>query len=182
MTARRIALLAAAATTAGLAAAATGLAAPAGASTPTPSTCDKAPWEATVQGRPAGFGAGSPTGDYLWHDQRGFHLRVTHVKHDRRVYSGVIHASAPMRMERVRLEKGDKAVLSHNRRTIVFWFANHGFIDGINFHTDCATQLTVSRLHVGTHRIATDHVYLGAAKAHPAAVPFTVHRTPTTTT
>ena len=182
MTTRRLALLAAAATTAGLAAGLTGLAAPAGASTPSASTCDKAPWQATVQGRPAGFGAGSPTGDYLWHNKTGFHLRVTHVKNDRRVYSGEIHASAPMRLERVRLEKGDRVILSHSRRIILFRFANHGAIDGINFHTDCATSLTLSHLRVARHRIATDHVYLGATKAHPAAIPFTVHRMPTPTT
>ena len=181
MTTRRIALLAAA-TTAGLAAGLTGLAAPADASTPTPSTCDKAPWEAAVQGRPAGFGAGSPTGDYLWHNKTGFHLRVTHAKKDRRVYTGEIRASAPMRLERVRLEKGDQVILSHSRRIILFRFSNHGFIDGINFHTDCATSLTVRHLRVAGHPLATNHVYLGATKAHPAAIPFTVHRMPTPTT
>ena len=173
---------AAAAATVGVA----GLIAPAaaGAATPSPTAaaCDKTAWEPTVQGRPAGLAAGSPTGDYLWHDQRGFHLRVTHAQHDRRVYTGVIHASAPMRMERVRLEKGDRVTLSKNRQTIVFAFVNHGGIDGVNFHTDCASTLTVSRLRVGGHRIALKHVYLGATKAHPAAVPFTVHRVPTPTT
>jgi hypothetical protein len=182
MTARRIALLAAAATTAGLATGLTALAAPAGASTPSSAACDKAPWQAQVQGRPAGFGAGSPTGDYLWHNKTGFHLRVTHAKHDKRAYSGEVHASAPMRLERVRLEKGDRVILSHNRRTILFRFVNHGAIDGINFHTDCATKLTVSHLRVAGHGLATSHVYLGATKAHPADIPFTVHRTPTPTT
>src|SRR5256885_684180 len=61
---------------------------PAGAATtspgasPTPSTspsgCDQAPWVSVVQGAPAGFGPGSIGGDYLWHDAKGFHLRVTH--------------------------------------------------------------------------------------------------------
>lgn len=47
------------------------LASPAGATTTSPApsvkaaACDKAPWEAKVQGAPAGFGAGSPSGDYL---------------------------------------------------------------------------------------------------------------------
>jgi len=178
MTARRITLIAAA--TLGVAGMVAPAAAVAATPTPTPAAaaCDKTAWEATVQGRPVGLRAGSPTGDYLWHDRYGFHLRVTHANHDRRVYSGVIHASAPMRMERVRLEKGDRVLISNNRETIVYAFANHGGIDGINFHTDCASTLTVSRLHVGTHRIALNHVYLGAKKAHPAAVPFTVHRMP----
>ena len=119
------------------------LAAPAGAATATPSAaaaaCDRAPWEAKVQGAPKGFGAGSAGGDYLWHDTHGFHLRVTHGRnHDQRVYSGTINSSAPMRVERVKLEKGDSVKLAANRRSLVFVFANHGYIDGINFHTDCA--------------------------------------------
>jgi hypothetical protein len=178
MTARRTALLTAA-TAAALGVA--GLAAPAaGAATPSPTAaaCDRTAWEAKVQGAPAGFRAGSPSGDYLWHAKTGFHLRVTHAKHDTRVYTGVVHASAPMRMERVKLEKGDHVVLSKNRRTILFAFANHGYVDGIDFHTDCATSLTVSGLHVGSHRESHRQVYLGAKKAHPARVPFTVHRTP----
>jgi len=183
MTARRTALLTAA-TAAALGVA--GLAAPAaGAATPTPTAkaaaCDKTAWEAKVQGAPAGFGAGSPSGDYLWHSKTGFHLRVTHPKHDARLYTGVIHASAPMRMERVKLEKGDHVVLSKSRRTIRFAFANHGYVDGINFHTDCASSLTVSALHVGTHAESRKHVYLGAKKVHPARVPFTVRRLPVAT-
>jgi hypothetical protein len=80
------------------------------------------------------------------------------------------------------LERGDSVRLAEDRRTIVFAFANHGAIDGIDFHTDCASSLTVSHLRVGGHRIARTHVYLGAKKQHPAAIPFTVHRRPTPST
>jgi hypothetical protein len=156
------------------------LPAAAGASTPSGAACDKASWEAKVQGAPAGFGSGAPGGDYLWHDTHGFHLRVTHAAHDLRIYSGTVTSSAPMRMERTRLERGDVARLSANRRAIVFVFANHGYIDGINFHTDCATRLAVSRLHVGGRNLGPRRVYLGATGAHPATVPFVVHRVPAT--
>ena len=181
MTSRRI-KLAVAVSAAALSATGFGvLAAPAGAATATPSAaaaaCDRAPWEAKVQGAPKGFGAGSASGDYLWHDTHGFHLRVTHGRnHDQRVYSGTINSSAPMRVERVKLEKGDSVKVAANRRSLVFVFANHGYIDGINFHTDCAKALTVSRLHVGNRNLTRTQVYLGQAKAHPAKVPFTVHR------
>jgi hypothetical protein len=180
MTSRRTTIATAATT---LALGALGFAAPATAAastTPSPAAaaCDKTAWEAKVQGAPHGFGAGSPSGDYLWHSSTGFHLRVTHAHHDTRVYSGVITSSAPLRMERVKLEKGDVAKLSANHRTITFVFANHGYIDGVNFHTDCASALTVSRLHVGNRNLSRGQVYLGATKAHPAHVPFTVHRRP----
>jgi hypothetical protein len=183
MTSRRTALATA------IALGAIGLAMPAAAgaattsSSTTPSAtaaaCDKTAWEAKVQGAPAGFGAGSPTGDYLWHDTHGFHLRVTHGKnHDQRVYTGQITSSAAMRIDPVKLEKGDTVKLSANHRTLVFVFANHGYIDGVNFHTDCASALTASRLHVGSSNLSPKNVYLGATRAHPATVPFTVHRRP----
>lgn len=137
-------------------------------------------------GRRAGpphFSAGDRSGDYLWHDSHGFHLRVTHGStHDRRIYSGEITASAPMRIDPVKLEKGDVAKLSANHRTLVFVFSNYGYVDGINFHTDCASTLVVKNLHIGNQNLSRDNVYLGKTKAHPKAIPFTVHRRPTTST
>jgi hypothetical protein len=187
MTTRRttIATIATIAAVAALAATGSAIAAvPAGAATPsaTAASCDKAPWQARVQGTPANFGAGSPSGDYLWHNTHGFHLAVTHQRNDRRIYSGQITSSAPMRIDPVRLEKGDIARLSANHRTLVFVFANHGYIDGVNFHTDCASWLTVSRLHVGSRNLPARNVYLGHAKVHPAQVPFTVRRIPVPST
>jgi hypothetical protein len=153
-----------------------GLAAPAGATTTSPATCDRAPWQAVVQGAPAGFTAGDRGGDYLWHDATGFHLRVTHRNDGRQVYSGLITSSAPLRIDPVRLERGDLLRLSPDRRSFAFAFADYGRIDGVNFHTDCAARLTVSRLHVGTAALPAGRVYLGRREAHPAAVPFTLHR------
>ena len=158
------------------------LAAPAGAATasPAPATsataCDRAPWQPVVQGAPPNFSAGDRGGDYLWHDLTGFHLRVTHRNDSRQVYSGVVTASAPMRIDPVRLERGDVLRLSPDRRSFVFAFADYGKVDGVNFHTDCAATLAVSRLHVGTAPLPANRVYLGRYEAHPTAVPFTLHR------
>ena len=159
------------------------LAAPAGAATATPSAtaaaCDRTPWEGAVEGTPKGFAPGAKGGDYLWHDANGFHLRVTHgTNHDERVYSGEITASAPMRIDPVKLEKGDTLRLSADHRTIVFVFANYGYVDGVDFHTDCASTLTVSHLHAGNTNLPTGDVYLGKDRAHPKAIPFAVHRAP----
>ena len=60
--------------------------------------------------------------------------------------------------------------------TIVFGFANHGYVDGVNFHTDCARALVVSHLNRGNVHLPTSEVYLGVSKAHPRHVPFVVHR------
>jgi hypothetical protein len=145
--------------------------------TPTPqaAACDRTAWEAAVQGRPS-FKAGDKGGDYLWHDTSGFHLRVTHATHSRVLYTGEITASAPMRLTPVKLEKGDYVRLSANHRTIVFGFANHGYVDGVNFHTDCAAALTVSHLNRGSTKLPVSEVYLGEHKVHPHHIPFTVHR------
>ena len=179
---KRTTTMGVAAATVALGCAGLGVLAPAAtAATPTPSAraaaCDKAPWEGAVQGTPK-FSAGDRGGDYLWHDTHGFRLRVTHGNHDQRTYSGVITASSAMRLDPVKLERGDTVKLSANRRSLVFVFANHGYVDGVNFHTDCATRLEVSRLHVGNSNLAASHVYLGAKRSHPKAVPFTVHRKP----
>jgi hypothetical protein len=179
---RRHKLIAAAgAAAAGLLALATPAnAAPTTASAPAAATsaaaCDRAPWQAVVQGAPANFSAGDRGGDYLWHDLAGFHLRVTHRNDGRQVYSGLITSSAPMRIDPVRLERGDVLRLSPDRRSIVFAFADYGKVDGVNFHTDCAAALAVSRLHVGRAVLPANRVYLGHREAHPAAVPFLLHR------
>ena len=163
-------------TTSSGSAATTAVVATPGASGPSAAACDRLPWEAKVQGAPPNFSGGDRGGVYLWHDVSGFHLRVTHRADDRVVYTGVLTSSAPMSMDRVRLEKGDVAKLSADHRSLVFAFANHGHVDGVNFHTACAGHLTVSRLNAGSHRLPAGRVYLGATKAHPSHIPFVVHR------
>jgi hypothetical protein len=160
---------------------------PAGAATtasvtasPSPSkpTCDQAAWVGVVQGFPTGFGAQSPGGDYLWHDAKGFHLRVTHKGQEKVVFAGVITSPKAMGMEPVKLEKGDVATLSKDKKTITFKFNDFGLVDGIDFHTDCAPSLKVSHLTGNGKALATSRVYLGANRKHPSAIPFVVHRNP----
>jgi hypothetical protein len=139
--------------------------------------CDLHGWADRVQGRPAHFAAHDKGSNYLWHATDGFHLRVTHRSSDRSVYTGSVTASAPIvDVKAIRLEKADKIWLSADHRTLYYRFANYGGVDGIDFRTDCATSLTAHDLKVGTHRLPTSRVYLGATKAHPAHIPFTVHR------
>lgn len=139
--------------------------------------CDLHSWADRVQGAPAHFAAHDNGSDYLWHATDGFHLRVTHRTGDRSVYSGAITASASIvDIKAVKLEKADKIWLSANHRTLYFRFVNYGGIDGADFRTDCATSLTTHDLKVGDDKLPTSRVYLGATKAHPAHVPFTVRR------
>ena len=159
----------------------------ANADTPTPSTtsaapsaaaaaCDRSPWGLRVEGAPADFSGGDRGGDYLWHDASGFHLRVTHKNDNRVVYTGDITSPTPMRIDPVKLEKGDVAQLSADHRTLSFAFADYGHIDGVDFHTDCAPHITATDLNAGDSRLTPDRVYLGRYELHPAQIPFTVHR------
>ena len=152
-------------------------------STPAPATsgdaaaaCDRGPWGQRVEGAPADFSSGDRGGDYLWHDGSGFHLRVTHRNDNRVVYTGLISSPTPMRIDPVKLEKGDVARLSADHRSLTFAFADYGHIDGVDFHTDCAPRITVSNLNAGNDRLTADRVYLGADEVHPAQIPFVVHR------
>jgi hypothetical protein len=139
--------------------------------------CDLRPWADRVEGQPAGFDAHDKGGDYLWHNKDGFHLRATHRHDDRRVYTGSITVpTAIIDVRPVKLEAQDKVWLSADHRTLHFRLADHGWIDGADFRTACATTLTVSHLKTGTSALPADRVYLGDSKVHPAHTPFTVHR------
>src|ERR1700738_2715217 len=52
-------------------------------------TPDEGSWPPFANGVPAGFDAGSPAGVYLWHDDSGWHLRVSHKNDTHQVYTGV---------------------------------------------------------------------------------------------
>ena len=95
-------------------------------------TCDRTAWPSDVQGTPS-FKAGDATGDYLWHNATGFHLRVTHPGHQRVVFTGEITSSSAMSVTPFKLEKGDIARLSANHKTLVFVFSDYGYVDGVNF-------------------------------------------------
>jgi hypothetical protein len=133
-------------------------------------------WPASVQGTPTALKAGAATGDYLWHDSHGFHLRVTHPGTGRVVFTGVVHANRAMHATGARLEKGDVFRLSRDKRTLTFAFVDYGHIDGVNFTTDGATRLTVSRLHTGDRTQQASQVFLGSGSGNPSSVPFTLTR------
>jgi len=169
-------LTAAAAVTAGLTllSPATASAAPAFRAETTPASCGVLPAE--VKGAPH-LKAGSPAQDAIYHDGRGWHLRVTKERSARLVFSGTITSSAPIRYERRRLERNDRVLLSSDRRTLSFRFTNVGYIDGIDFRTACAQSLTFS-LQAGNSQAPLNRIGLGRSGAHPTSNPFTVSRSP----
>jgi hypothetical protein len=133
-------------------------------------------WGARVQAAPIFFDATDRTGDYLWHDDTGFHLRVTHRGVGPEDFAGTVSSPTPMHLSPVRLEGDDRADLSPDGRTLTFVFANRGYIDGVDFTTECAQDLTVTSLSVNDDPLPPDRVFLGVGRINPPQIPFDIHR------
>src|SRR3954452_17275218 len=128
-----------------------------------------------VEGRPAHLHVRGATGDYIWHDGAGWHLRVTHPTRSRMVFRGVITASSPITFQRVRDEQRDKVTVLNGGKTLVFRFVNHGGIDGVDFRDSCASTMKVA-LALNGHRLGRNHIYIGAHSARPSRDPFVISR------
>ena len=138
-------------------------------------TCEAGPWPASVQGVPATYHSGARAGDYIWHSSTGWHIRVTHVSSAKFVFSGKIVANAPMAVAPVRLEKGDVFVLSADKMTLTYRFANYGHVDGLDFRTSCATRLWFKGSMNGS-LLPIGRIWIGRAGHHPLQNPFVVTR------
>jgi hypothetical protein len=148
--------------------------APATATITTATTCDEGHWPASVQGRPR-FHDHSRAGDYIWHDRTGWHLRVTHPGSRGVVFSGTITSDTPLTVKGVRLEKRDQFTVSADKLSVSYRFVNHGWIDGIDFKTACASQLTfLSKM--GGRNLPTSRIWLGHNGRHPLENPFVILR------
>lgn len=132
-------------------------------------------WPTSVQGKPATYQAGARAGDYLWHDARGWHLRVTKGTSVQAVFSGRIHANKPIRATGIALEAGDRISLSADKLTLTYQFVNHGHVDGIDFRTACADRLQVGGSMNGV-LLPTSRIWIGAKGNHPLQNPFVINR------
>jgi hypothetical protein len=130
-----------------------------------------------ITGRPADFKAGLPSGYWIWKDNAGWHLRVTHKPGTKAVYAGTIRTSAPMTVIRVRDEARDKVWRSADRKTTAFKLVNHGGIDGLDFTPRCSERVTFT-LTVNGKAIDPQKIHLGDTAAHPEAGTFTISRIP----
>ena len=160
--------------------AATTAAAPATSAAPAaspPAECrgDDGSWPAFTNGRPAGFDAGDQAGVYLWHDQDGWHLRVTHLGDGRQVYTGTITTRGTFDAERVADERNDIVRVGPEGHTLYFRFVNYGHIDGVDFTTHCAPALNVNLKGDG-QELQTSEVRIGHDDTNPTSVPFVIQR------
>ena len=148
------------------------------AATPTvaPSpACVDGHWPASVQGRPLLFHAGARAGDYIWHDAKGWHLRVTHPGKAGVVFSGKIVSSAPLDEVPVRLEARDVVTLSADKKTITYRFVNYGGVDGFDFRASCSDRLVFTSRMAGL-KLPDWRVRLGPHSRPPLENPFVIRR------
>lgn len=140
--------------------------------TATAATCGA--WPLSVQDRPP-LAAGSPAGDYLWHDAAGWHLRVTHPHSYLAVFSGTIRANQKLHVRGYRLESGDTFTVSADGLSVTYRFRNHGRLDGLDLTTECATRLGVSGRMNGV-LLPVRRIWIGHAGRHPLQNPFVILR------
>ncbi|MCM3883366.1 hypothetical protein [Frankia sp. R82] len=121
--------------------------------------------------------SGAAAGDYVWHDQAGWHLRVTHPGRGKVVFTGTVRADRPITAHGVRLEKGDTLSPGKDHRTLTFRFVNYGSLDGIDF-VDGAAARTGFAFTIDGRPASPNVIRLGAHQAHPTSNPFTIERRP----
>jgi hypothetical protein len=142
----------------------------------TDTTCSDTHWPASVQGVPTMFVSGGRAGDYIWHDLRGWHLRTTHAGTTKVIFSGRIVSNAPMTVSRYQLEANDALILSADKLTLTYRFANYGYVDGLNFTTACAHRLVFGGSMAGV-KLPTGRIWIGHYGRHPLQNPFAILRT-----
>lgn len=140
---------------------------------PTVTPCPATHWPASVQGKPTNLKAGARGGDYIWHDRKGWHLRVTHRGSRKVVFSGRIVSPTPITAVGVKLEKNDSFTLSADKLTLTYRFRNYGHIDGIDFKTECAQRLRITGWMAGK-KLPVGRIWLGKHHVHPLSNPFVV--------
>ncbi len=133
-------------------------------------------WPDWVNGQPAGFDAGDNGGVYLWHDDAGWHLRVTHKTDDRVSFAGTIVTHGVFSdVSGVRLEGNDHFDVSADRHAVTFQFMNYGHVDGLDFRTHCAPALGFN-FQADSHQLPANRVVIGHRDLHPGTDPFTIWR------
>ncbi len=138
-------------------------------------SCTAGHWPARTQGRPVTLQAHGAAGDYLWHNAKGWHLRVTHRGSAGVVFTGKIVSDQPLTVVPRRLESRDTYTLSGDGLTLTYRFVNHGGVDGLDIRTACATQLRVRGAMAGA-KLPVRRIWLGRAGLHPHHDPFVIKR------
>jgi len=138
-------------------------------------SCVSGHWPADVQGKPGNLQPLGPTGLYVWHDDSGWSIAVTHSSKTHVTFTGRITTDGQLYGTERRTESNDHVVFSESANAVAFKFQNYGGIDGIHFKTKCANRLTFSASLNG-QTLKFSQVFIGSNAHHPGGVPFVVRR------
>jgi hypothetical protein len=139
------------------------------------SSCVTGHWPADVQGSPANLAKLGPTGLYVWHDDTGWSIAVTHSSTTHVTFAGRITTDGQLYGTERRTENNDHVVFSESANAVAYKFQNYGGIDGIHFNTKCANRLTFSGTLDGV-TLKPTQVFIGSNAHHPGGVPFVIRR------
>jgi hypothetical protein len=150
---------------------------PAPATAPASSTpkCDDGHWPVAVDGRPTQLTPGAAAGLYLWHDRDGWHAFVTHPGHDKVTFTINVTSQAKLIATEVRDEHDDVVIEHNDDHTATLHADNFGYLDGMNFRTDCSPRIVVSG-SIDGQPLTPANVFVGHGNHSPDHVPFVVAR------
>jgi hypothetical protein len=137
-------------------------------------------WPAWIQGRPLSLEPGGTTGFYFWHGvggaDDGLNLYTTTPYDRETTFTAVLTTNGRFRdLHRERFEPADASAISPDGHRLVLRFQTHDGIDGVNFHLEGGTYVTL-RLYKEGHEIDPSSIFVGAFSVHPDTNPFTVYR------
>ena len=105
------------------------------AATPTAANAPVSPaadgtWPAQANGTPTHLKAGAALGYYIWHDNRGWHMEVTHPGRNHVVFSGWVSTNGTLAVQRVDDERNDLTRVGPGHHELSFAFNNYGYLTG----------------------------------------------------
>src|SRR5207245_2055907 len=106
--------------------------------------CAYGQWPAEVQGRPVQLQAGAAAGLYLWHDDHGWHAFVTHANHRPVEFRITVRSTTRIYGVETHDESGDAVIEHADEHAVTLRARNFGYLDGMNFRTECGTGIEVS--------------------------------------
>ncbi len=135
--------------------------------------CDEGHWPATVQGRPQSFETGGAGGYYVWHDERGWHLRTTTPRRTPHLFTGTIVSSGDIKLVHQYRDEGRDSVRVGGAK-LSFFFTTYTGVDGVDLVVGCTESVTF-RARAGGRIVPSSRIWLGAGD-HAPNNPFTIHR------
>ena len=110
----------------------------------------------------------------VWHDDNGWHVRVTHNTIHDRVFAGeIVTRGEIVDAHPVRLERDDFVMVGVQQHALLFRFNNYGGIDGVDFNIENASAVWFEFESDG-HVVPPTYMSIGPNGTHPARDPFLV--------